>query len=754
MIDLRENLDRRSFLQASLTAAGGLLVSVYVDLDPNTLAGAEPFVPNGFVRIDPDGTVTIYQKSPDMGQGVKTAMPMIVADELDADWSRVRVEQAPLDPKRYGGQGSGGSDNIISDWMRLREAGAAARAMLVSAAAARWEVSRESCRTDAGFVINVRSGQRISYGELAAQAAEMPVPQRPFTLKDPRDFRIIGTRVRGVDTPSIVTGRPLYGLDVRVPGMLFAAAVHPPVFGATLRAVDSAGALKIPGVRHVVPFSRHENRTWLRDGIAVVGDTTWAAFKGRDALAVTWDEPAGPLDDTDALEAKFRELASGTGKVLREAGDVDGAIAAAAHRVDAMYEGPFVAHATLEPQNCTAHYQVSGGVARCEVWGPVQMPMSAQQVVAAVTGLPREQVTVHMTRVGGGFGRRLLSDYAAEAAVVSKAIGKPVQVVWSREEDLSQDYYRPSNAQRVRAAVDAGGAIVAWDHHVAGVSRNSHRGGTPPEGTEIYGLLAPPAPDHTADLESLMRPVRIPNMRTSFSEVPTRIPTGAWRAPSHSFHAFVIESVIDELAARAGLDPVDLRLRMIGSATDIRVKEPSATQYNPDRLKRVLLAVANRANWQRGAAAPQRTSGGIGRGIACHFTFSGYSAQVVEASVEDNRIRIHRIVAALDVGTPVNPLGLEAQTQGGIIDGLSAALYGRITVRGGRVEQKTFADYPLLRHDQAPPIEVVILPSTDPPVGYGEIALPPLAPALANAIFAATGRRIRRLPLVRDGLTL
>jgi isoquinoline 1-oxidoreductase beta subunit len=380
--------------------------------------------------------------------------------------------------------------------------------------------------------------------------------------------------------------------------------------------------------------------------------------------------------------------------------------------------------------------------------------MSAQQVVAAVTGLPREQVRVNMTRVGGGFGRRLLSDYAAEAAVVSKMTGKPVQVVWSREEDLSQDYYRPSNAQRVRAAVDGHGAISAWDHHVAGVSRNTHRGGTPPEGTEIYGLFAPPAPDHTEDLQSALRPVRIANVRTSFSEVSSRIPTGAWRAPSHSFHAFVIESVIDELAVQAGVDPVELRLKMIGEASDIRVKEPRATQYNPDRLKRVLLAVAERAGWNRGAPAPQRARGTVGRGIACHFTFSGYSAQVVEASVENDRLRIHRIVAALDVGTAVNPLGLEAQTQGGIIDGLSAAMFGKITVRGGRVEQKTFADYALLRHDQAPPIEVVILPSTEPPVGYGEIALPPLAPALGNAIFAATGRRIRRLPFSLHGLRM
>jgi isoquinoline 1-oxidoreductase beta subunit len=385
----------------------------------------------------------------------------------------------------------------------------------------------------------------------------------------------------------------------------------------------------------------------------------------------------------------------------------------------------------------------------------MQMPMSARNVVAEVTGLAPEQVTIHMTRVGGGFGRRLLSDYAAEAAVVSKLAAAPIQILWPRDEDLTQDYYRPSNAQRVRAALDDRGHVIAWDHRVAGVSRNTHRLGSPPEGTEIYGLFAPWAEDNTDTLESALRPVAVPNIRLEFAEVSTTVPTGAWRAPSHNIHAFVIESAIDELAAAATVDPIDVRLALLGEGAALRTKEPSPTQYNPDRLKRVLLAVVERAGWNRGPAAGKPASnGGVARGIACHFTFSGYSAQVVDIRMEGNRILIDRIVAVLDVGTPVNLLGLEAQTQGGILDGLGAAMYGKVTVRNGRVEQRSFADYRLLRHQEAPRIDVHVLASTEPPCGYGEIALPPIAPALGNAIFAATGKRIRRLPFALAGLTL
>jgi len=738
-------ISRRRFFAISGTVAGGLIVAW--SIPGCTGAGSAPaFKPNGFIQIDPDGQITITAKNPDMGQGVKTSLPMYVAEELDADWSSVRVVQADLNRDLYGGQGSGGSDNTPAEWQRLHEAGAVARALLVTAGARRWGVDAATCETEPGFVVHRASGRRASFGSLAGDAARLPVPATPPPLKDPSTYRLIGTKVRGVDVPAIVRGTPLYGIDVRIPGMLHAAIERCPVHGGRPAKVDAARALAVPGVRQVVPFTGLDNPTHLRPGVAVVADSTWAAEQGRKALAVTWDEGSGAAESSEHLLQQFRELEAGGGlKTIRTAGDVDRAWRVAATKVDLTFQQPLLAHATLEPQNCTAHVREG----RCEVWGPLQMPTSGAQVIAAAVGLPVEAVTIHITRLGGGFGRRLLSDYAAEAAVVSKLVGAPVQVLWSREDDMRHDYYRPAGFHHVRAGLDARAHVNVWHHRLLTLSRNRYRKSTNgPEMTEIYGLLVPQSADPKDTYDPDLVPTRIPNCRLDYGDFATSVPTGAWRAPAHNFNAFVIESVLDELAHRGKVDPVALRADYLGDHAVIPVTMDTPVPYDPRREQAVLRLALEQAGWQR-PLAPH-----WGRGWAVHYTFGSYAAVVAEVSVLGNRLAVERLVAALDVGLPVNPLTLEAQTQGGALDGLSAALFGEITIDQGRTVQSSFDGYRLLRNAEAPDVEVHITPSREKPMGYGEIALPPVAPAVANAIFNATRRRITRLPFVSAGFQI
>ena len=715
------NRSRRWFLRVSATAAGGLLVAA------ECAEGAEPFQPNGFVRVDADGTVTIWNKQPEIGQGVITALPMMAAEELDAEWARVRVEQGGLDTKRFGGQGSGGSDSITSEGAQMRRAGAMARALLVEAAARRWKVAAGECATGRGEVRHPASGRRIGYGELAGDAAKL-TPPKNVALKTPAQFRLIGTRVKVVDAAAIVSGRAQYGLDVRRPGMRFAAIEKCPVFAGRVRSVDDRAARAQPGVRDVIAIEGMENPTHLMSGVAVIADTTWAAIEGKRKLKVEWDEGAAAAESSAGLRSQAAELLRGEGTVLARVGDVEGALGSAARVIEAEYEVPFRAHACMEPVNCTAEFKDG----RVEIWGPMQMPMTARELVARRLGIAPAAVTIHLTRMGGGFGRRLLCDYVVEAAWLAQKTGGAVQVVATREDDIRHDYYRPYSVHRLRAGLDSKGRIVAWDHHAAGASRNAYRRDPRPAySTEVYGMFTAANPELKKQVDELMlQATAIPNCRSRYSELKTAVPTGAWRAPSHNALGFVIESFLDEIAVATGRSPFEVRSEILGD-----------TELAP-RMRRVLTLAMEKAGW--GGKLPE----GWGRGVACHFTFGSYAAEVAEVSVDaQRRVKVHRVVAAVDCGTVINRAGVEAQAQGGVLDGAGMALHGEITIEGGRARQSNFGDYRLLRISEAPAVEVHIVESSEEPTGFGEIALPPCAGAIGNAVFAATGVRVRRLPL-------
>lgn len=715
------DLDRREFLTVAATAAGGLLLGVRPARAGNAEAARAAVGLTAFVEIAPSGAVTIASKNMEIGQGVKTALPMLVAEELDADWERVRVVEAPFDEARFGSQGVGGSTSVWENWLPLRRAGAAARQMLVAAAAARWRVDSAALRTEAGVVIHPRSGRRAPYGTLAAAAARLPVPQDP-PLKSPEQFRLIGRRIAPADIADLVRGRARYGLDVRVPGMRYACIARAP-FGARPVDVRDEAALGLPGVERIIPMDGSDP-VGVRPGVAVVADSTWAAIRGCRALGLAWQED--PSAGTAELESRMAAALERGGKVLRSDGDVDAALAAAARTVDAVYELPFLAHVPLEPPNCIAHARAD----RCEVWAPTQDPGDVRAIVARTVGLPPDRVTVHPTRSGGGFGRRLMVDYAAEAALLSQRSGAPVQVVWTREDDLSHDFYRPAGRHRLRAALDGTGRVTAWWHHLANPSRYAYAGVTRvgPEASELY------PDDFPAGC--------VPNLRYQYTNVDTPIARGAWRSTLHSSNAFAAESFMDEVAAAAGRDPLAFRLDWLGAPRKLPYGGHGGPVFDPGRLAGVLRLAAERAHWDRPLPA------GRARGIAGRFTFGSYAAEVVEVSLDPaNGFRVDRVVAAMDCGIVVNRSGAEAQVEGGVLEGLCAALYGRITVEAGRVRETNFDAYRWLRIGEAPRIEVHFVERGEEPRGLGEPPVPPLAPALANALFALTGRRVRRLPL-------
>jgi isoquinoline 1-oxidoreductase beta subunit len=721
------NISRRDFIKVSAAAGGGMILAVYLPWEGDAALAAteatESFSPNVFIKIFPDNSVTVMAKNPEIGQGIKTMLPMLVAEELEVDFEHVRIEQAGLD-ERYGPQFAGGSTGTPLNWDRCRIAGAAGREMLIAAAAGKWGVEPGHCFARSGAVHNRINGEELKYGELVNDALGFPVPEDP-PLKDPKDYRVIGTPRKGVDNLDIVTGRLQYGLDVRVPGMLYAAIEKPPTYGGVVGSVDDSRAKAVPGVKEVVVIPPMQNPTWRVAGVAVLADSTWAAMKGRQALSVEWEDGKHPSESSESLRVQLDELTKQEGKVLRDDGDADAAIAGAATKLEAVYEVPFLTHAPLEPMNCTADVRAD----RAEVWAPTQVPGGARGIAAGVTRLSQDKITVHMIRAGGGFGRRLMVDYVAEAVYLSGTVKKPVQVVWTREDDMRHDYYRPAGMHRLRAGVDEDGALVAWHVHTATTSRNQFAmSNEPPESTEAFPDAFPAA--------------MVPNFRMAYSPADTSVPTGAWRGPGKNANTFVDQCFLDEIAHAVGKDPVEIRRELLGEARDLPYRDHGGPTYNTGRLRAVLDLAADKGDWGKKLAE------GRGRGVAAHFMFGAYVAHVADVTVDSSGgVKVDRVVTAIDCGIVINPTGARAQIEGGVLHGLSMTLHGEITIENGMAVQGNFDQYPLLRFGEAPKIEVHFVENTETPSGLGEMALPSIPAAVGNAIFAATGKRVRRLPI-------
>ncbi len=694
-----------------------------------------------FVRIDPDGIVTVTAPRPEMGQGVRTSLTMLIVEELKADWTTVRVEQADLDEATYGPQFVGGSTAVEQSWEPLRRAGAAVREMLIQAAAAQWRVTPESCAVREGTVHHEASGRSLAYGELAAEAARLAPPEDP-PLKSREQFRLIGHDFPMPDTLDIVAGRTGFGIDVRVPGMLFAAIARAPFSGARPTSVDASSVEAHPGVRTVIEIDADAwpefppNSPKPPNGVAVVADDTWAAFRGRDMLGIDWEEGFGAADGADRLGSGREESTDGffrrceeyaalpPERVLREDGDVDAALRGAARTVESTYRVPFLAHAPMEPMNCTARVDPEA----CEIWAPTQRPSMAREVAQLLTGLPAESIHVHPLRMGGAFGRRYYQDYVAEAVHLARATSAPVQVVWSREDDMRHGFYRPAGHHVLRGGLDTAGRPVGWHHHLVNAGRHHFlRRGRPSGAGELY------EDDFPAGF--------VPNFRISYTSVPSSIPRGQWRAIASSANVFVVESFVDELAHAAGRDPVEFRLELLGEPREVPYFSGS---YDVGRLRGVLELAARRAGW--GEPLPD----GHGRGIAASLANGAFVAHVVEASLDpDGWPLVHRVTSVVDIGTVVHPSGVRAQIEGSIAYGLSAALREEVLVQAGEVAQGNFDRYRVLRMDEMPAIEIHMVESRAHPSGIGEGALPPLAPAVTNALFAARGVRVRQLPIGR-----
>ncbi|MDE3054605.1 MAG: xanthine dehydrogenase family protein molybdopterin-binding subunit, partial [Gemmatimonadota bacterium] len=688
-------------------------------------APAGGYEPNAYVSIAPDGMVTITAKNPEIGQGVKTMLPMLIADELDVEWGRVRVEQASLDTAKYQEQWAGGSTATPINWLPMRRVGAAARAMLVAAAARSWNVSPASCTTKAGVVYHAPSGRQLAYGDLTGAAAGIAAPDlATVALKDPRDFTIIGKPTRGVDTRAIVTGRPLYGIDVSVPGMKYASYVKCPVFGGRVGSANTDDLKRQPGITDafVVHGPADAPLSGLLDGVAIVGDGWWAVQTAREKLRVAWDEGDTAQQSSEGFARQAAQLsAQAPQRSLRNDGDAQAALGGAAHVVEAAYYYPFISHATLEPQNCTASYR--GG--KLELWAPTQTPASGRALVAKTLGMKEDDIVIHLTRGGGGFGRRLNNDYLVEAAAVARQAGVPVKLLWTREDDMRHDFYRPAGFHYFKGGVDAAGKLVAWTDHFV-----------------TFGQGDRYAP--SANISPAEFPARfIPNFSLGASTIPLGVPTGALRAPGSNAIAFVMQSFIDELAHAAGRDPVQFRLDLLAA-----VQEGAA--MDAQRMRGVLQLVAEKSGWGQGTLAR-----GTGRGVAFHFSHRGYFAEVVQATVSKaGAVVVDKVWVAGDIGSQIiNPLNAESQAQGAVLDGLSEAFGQQITIRGGRAEQSNFDAYRLMRMREAPPVDVQFLTTDFPPTGLGEPALPPAVAALCNAIFDATGKRVRSLPLSGQDLS-
>ena len=732
----RKWLGRRGFIAAVGVAGGGLAIGWAVQREMSSrrpapvaaLDGQGRLQLDALLRIAPDGRVTIVSKQSEIGQGIKTALPMVIAEELEVAWKDVVVEQGDLDA-RYGKQFTGASLSVRHNYDAFRRLGATARTMLVDAAAATWGVAASECQAASGAVQHRSSGRSLAYGALVAKAATLPVPTgRAVKLKKPEDFVLLGTRVPGVDNHAIVTGAPLFGIDVRVPGMLHAVYVKCPVFGGKVASADLDKVRRLAGVRHAFVVPGSGGLMSLMPGVAIVADSTWAAISARRQLDVTWDEGPGAQTSWRAIAAQAAALAQRPGAtMLRRDGDVDKALGEAAKTVDAWYAYPFIGHAALEPLNCTAHF--SQGT--MEIWAGTQTPDWARDHVSSALSIPPGNIRLHILRSGGGFGRRLSSDYIVEAAAIAQRVDAPVKLLWSREDDMQHDHYRGGGFHRLRGGVSGQGRVTAWHDHYITVGHRGHPNAAL-SGDEFPGRW-------------------VENCTLEQSMIECAVPTGAWRAPGANVQAWVVQSFIDELAAAAGRDPLAFRLALLGEKREMRPAGflSRGEGYQVARMRRVLQAVAEKSQWGRTMPAGQ------GQGIAFHASYGGYVAQVAEVSVSGSgRLSVDRVVCVCDVGEQiVNLSGAESQVQGAILDGLSAAWFQGLDIERGRVVQSNFHDYPLLRiGDAARAIEVHFLKSDNPTSGLGEPPLPPIAPAVCNAIYRATGVRVRELPIARTPL--
>jgi isoquinoline 1-oxidoreductase beta subunit len=686
-------VDRREFLRAGALGAGGLLLGFSL---PRTLraaarGAATTSALSAWIHIGSDEAVTLFIHKAEMGQGTVTSLSMLLAEELECDWTRVRTEFPGLDPAYGSSQGVYGSASIRTSWIPLRRAGATARQMLVNAAAAEWHVDAGQCRAENGVVVNTASGARLTYGALADAASKLPVPDAP-ALKSPSDFALLGKPVKRLDTPSKVNGTAMFGIDVRLPGMLYAVVARCPVFGGAVATVDDAKARLVPGVKRIVRVS---------SGVAVVADNTWSAMEGRRALEVTWDEGPTAAMSSDGLMKMCADLVEQPGVSAKAVGDVTSALAHAAKIINAVYQVPFLAHAPMEPLNCTARV----GPDSCEVWASTQGQTAARQAAMAATGLRQDQVTVHTLYMGGGFGRRTNADYIGEAVEIAKAAGAPVKLTWSRPDDTKHDRYRPASYVKLAGGVDADGWPVAFSAKVACPQFSG-------AGTAVEGL------------STLV--YAIPNLSVESHNANTGIPTHFWRSVGYSQNTFFAESFVDQLAALGGKDPLDLRRRLLA---------------DQPRLLAALNLAADKAGWRTPAPA------GRARGLSVVNNVGSYTAQVAEVSLAADKVIVHRVVCAVDCGMVVNPAIVRQQIQSGVIFGLSAALKGAITIDRGRVNESSFSDYDVIRMPEAPVIDVHIVPSTAAPGGIGEASVPGIAPAVANALFALTKKRVRQLPI-------
>lgn len=723
-----KTVDRRAFLKLTGLLSAGLTLAACVESEMPDAAKNDEFAPNAFINISPDGKITIYSKSPEIGQGIKTAFPMIVAEELDANWHDVKVKQARIEPDTYGRQSAGGSRSIPTAWNQLREAGATARAMLVSAAAITWNASEDEITTSNSVAIHEKTGRTLTYGELVEVAVRLPVPDKSsLCLKSRDQYTLIGRRITGVDNEALVRGKPLFGIDQVQSGMLFASYTKCPATGGRVQSANLDEIKALPGIHDAFVLDGNNTVTELMPGVAIVGDSTWATQRARERLQVNWDESEASKDSWTSIVNEADRLASKPGAaVLYETGDISRAFSDSVQTIEANYRYPFLSHAPLEPQNCTAHF-ANGQI---EIWATTQAPERALDSIANLLGIPKESVLIHQTRIGGGFGRRLMNDYMCEVAAIARRVDTPVKLQWAREDDMQHDFYRPGGFHCLKGSLNEEGRLTGWYNHFITFTHDGS------------------APVSSGD----MRPNEVPenlieHYKVEQTLLPLGTPTGPWRAPRSNGIAFATQSFLHELSLAAGRDHLEFLLELMGEPRWIQ----PGNQYtlNTGRAAGVINLAATKAGW--GKPLPR----GRGLGLAFYFSHAGHIAEVAEVSVsDDKKLTVHNVTVATDVGPIVNMSGAEAQCQGAVVDGLSTMLGLEVTIEDGRIQETNFNQYPIMRINNAPTVDVHFIQSDYPPTGLGEPALPPIAPAICNAIYAASGHRVRTLPLTKEGFSV